>query len=113
MSKPQAPRKPCSFPGCPELVDQGRCAKHRSRRQRELRKDHFWRDYGARWRRIRDRVLLREPVCRRCGAPATEVDHIVPLRFTRSHLEHNLQPLCKSCHSSKTARETGFGGDHG
>ena len=26
---PQAPKRPCSFPGCPELVDAGRCQQHR------------------------------------------------------------------------------------
>jgi hypothetical protein len=39
---------------------------------------------------------------------ATEVDHIQPLSRGGGHEWENLQALCKSCHSKKTARETGF-----
>ena len=39
---------------------------------------------------------------------ATEVDHIQPLSRGGGHEWDNLQALCKSCHSKKTARETGF-----
>lgn len=35
-----------------------------------------------------------------------EVDHIVPLTDGGSHCDpSNTQSLCKSCHSSKTARD--------
>jgi 5-methylcytosine-specific restriction protein A len=70
------------------------------------------RGYGHRWRQLRDSVLKKEPLCRMCDAEgkvvaANEVDHIIPhkgdqaLMFDRS----NLQPLCKPCHSRKTATE--------
>ncbi|MDF1596962.1 MAG: HNH endonuclease [Acidimicrobiia bacterium] len=38
----------------------------------------------------------------KCGAPATEVDHIVN---NDDHSETNLQSLCVDCHKAKTARE--------
>ena len=40
---------------------------------------------------------------------ATDVDHIVPHRGDARLLydENNLQSLCKSCHSRKTATEDG------
>ncbi|NPV68147.1 MAG: HNH endonuclease [Anaerolineae bacterium] len=49
---------------------------------------------------IRDAVIRRdEGRCRICGAPGTEIDHI----HGSSHDLNNLQLLCKSCHSAKTA----------
>jgi 5-methylcytosine-specific restriction endonuclease McrA len=60
------------------------------------------------WRAIRKMVLDREPLCRYCAKQgrlvvATEVDHVNNDTFDNSL--DALQPLCKSCHSSKTAQE--------
>lgn len=52
------------------------------------------------WRSIRQAQLEREPLCRHCGAPATEVDHIDG--DDANNLLDNLQSLDKSCHSVKT-----------
>ncbi|HEL4191523.1 TPA: HNH endonuclease [Stenotrophomonas maltophilia] len=62
------------------------------------------------WRRIRAVVLAREPLCRCCAEQgkvraATEVDHIDG--DDANHADSNLQPLCRPCHSAKTARENG------
>lgn len=58
-------------------------------------------------------MLNREPLCRHCKAaglttPAVHVDHING-RADRleDYLLTNLQPLCKTCHSVKTAQENG------
>lgn len=75
------------------------------------------RDYGIRWQRLAKMVLSADPLCtdpfdRHGGAPvpATQVDHIVPVRAGGSDERSNLQPLCASCHSYKTARhDGGFG----
>lgn len=63
------------------------------------------RGYGTGWARIRRTILREEPLCRVCGYPADEVDHIIPKANGGSERRENLQPLCKSCHSKKTRRE--------
>lgn len=62
-----------------------------SRRRRELPDD---------WSRIRKRVLARDRyLCAFCGAPATDVDHIVP---GGDHSLGNLRSLCRTCHMRRT-----------
>ena len=39
--------------------------------------------------------------CVSCGAPATDVDHVVSAAFGDNSLD-NLQPLCHACHLEKT-----------
>lgn len=56
-------------------------------------------------------VLNAEPLCRHCMAEgrvqqAQEVDHIDGNAWNLAW--DNLQPLCKSCHSKKTAKEHGW-----
>lgn len=63
------------------------------------------RGYGATWRKLRLMVLRREPLCRRCGAAALDVDHIIPRRRGGPDSLENLQALCHPCHSRKTATE--------
>lgn len=57
-------------------------------------------------------MLSTEPLCRMCLAkgitePGDHVDHIIPLAKGGDNDLSNLQPLCASCHSSKTVREDG------
>lgn len=77
-------------------------------RQRQIRRT--LRTNSTLWRRIRAVVLAREPLCRCCAAAgrikaATEVDHIDG--DDANNDDSNLQPLCRPCHSAKTARENG------
>jgi len=66
-----------------------------------------------RWRRFRALQLELSPLCVVCLAagrstPATDVDHIVPVRgpFDPRFLDYTaVQSLCHACHASKTARE--------
>lgn len=72
---------------------------------------------SAAWQALRASVLSDEPLCRACKTrgqvvPATDVDHIVPRAQGGTDARENLQPLCHSCHSRKTAREDG-GFGHG
>lgn len=100
---PLAPQRPCTQPGCARLTSAGRCDDHKRRRESAAK-----RGYGAKWRRLRAYVLRNEPLCRHCKrAPATDVDHIVPRAKGGTDAMTNLQPLCKSCHSRKTATEDG------
>jgi len=57
------------------------------------------------WRNIRERVLERDGHrCRYCGAPATHVDHLVPVvKGGRDH-ETNLAASCVTCNLEKGAR---------
>ena len=69
------------------------------------------RGYGQDWRRLRERILAAEPLCRFCFevgriTAATDVDHIEP--FTGLHDPRrldpaNLRPLCRPCHLRRTA----------
>lgn len=63
---------------------------------------------GSMWRWVSSHVLAEEPICRTCKtAPATCVDHIVPVRerFDLRLDRSNLQPLCVSCHRKKTIED--------
>lgn len=64
-------------------------------------------NYGHKWRKLRRQVLNEEPFCRICDQPANEVDHVTPLARGGTNDRANLQALCKSCHSRKTALENG------
>lgn len=98
------PRRACSFPGCPELVARGRCAKHAKTAapavaRRAKRRDPF---YGsAVWLKCRARKLRRSPMCERCGAPGEMVHHKKEIKAGGAALDpDNLETLCSSCHSS-------------
>jgi 5-methylcytosine-specific restriction enzyme A len=113
---PVKPKRPCSTPGCAALVAEGsRCPAHQAahyRQQDAGRPSSSDRGYDTRWRTLRLHVLAREPLCRSCRARglikrASEVDHIVPIRAGGARYDKsNLQPLCRSCHSAKTMRES-------
>jgi 5-methylcytosine-specific restriction protein A len=103
---PWKPASRCITAGCPELTHKARCKKHaREVEQKRLARE-TWRDYGSNWKFIRAKVLRAEPNCRLCGAQATEIDHIVPLKEGGTHDLENLRPLCKSCHSRRTYYDT-------
>ena len=113
---PHRPRKPCSQPMCPELVEVGTsyCAKHqRAQREQENAERPVYsnRLYGRRWRKARAAFLSRNPLCaehQRRGLikGADVVDHIK--RHKGDALlfwdVRNWQPLCTECHTAKTRR---------
>lgn len=112
----QRPLRPCRHPGCPVLVPGGYCDKHKPKdRASRSEEAQAWRwMYGTpEWRDdLRPNQLLAQPFCAECAKAgrrvyATDVDHIKPHRgdwavFTD---RANLQSLCHSCHSRKTAEE--------
>ena len=70
--------------------------------------------YGSRWQKARAGYLRSHPLCVHCQrigrlTASTEVDHITPHKGNREIFwnHDNWQALCRSCHSSKTAREDG------
>jgi len=112
---PWRPRAACLVVGCQTpSVRQGRCLAHAQQLER-TRESATARGYTQKeWRRKRHDKLQREPVCRTCKTLgrttfANEVDHIVPKSLGGTDDDDNLQPLCKACHSRKTAQEIGLG----
>ena len=108
---PKQPRRPCGFPGCPNLTDGRFCEEHA--KQENRRYERYQRDpatkrrYGRAWQRIRDRYAAAHPFCEECYkrgvlTPTEEIHHIKPLAHGGTHAEDNLMALCKSCHSRIT-----------
>lgn len=101
----------CARPGCPRLARGRYCPEHTRSRARDdaaRRGTAATRGYDRAWRKLRERILARDPVCRSCDKrPSSEVDHIVPKAEGGSDHPDNLQGLCKSCHSRKTVQEDG------
>lgn len=105
---PKYPKRPCSFPGCPNLTDGQYCEKHRKKAQRQYdryeRAPDIRRKYGRAWQRIRDSYVREHPLCEQCLKegrliPVDEVHHIVPVRKGGTHERKNLMSLCRSCHN--------------
>ena len=63
------------------------------------------------WRNVRALILQDSPLCKACEEVglitlAQMVDHIKPVRLGGNFWDrNNLQPLCNSCHASKSAKE--------
>lgn len=57
--------------------------------------------------KLRKVCLKRDKKCLDCGENKKDLycDHITPYRICREHKLKNLQMLCGSCHSKKTARD--------
>lgn len=110
---PYRPKRPCNERGCKNLVQKGYCPVHRrspTKRCDSKRPNAYRRGYTKRWARLRKMVLARDNhicVIHGCNNLATEVDHIRPKTAGGTDAPENLQSLCKSCHSKKTAKEDG------
>jgi 5-methylcytosine-specific restriction protein A len=97
-------KKPCLICGVPS--DGSRCPAH------QVSGWSAWRPagangYGSSWERIRRVVLDEEPDCRICGAPATDVDHILNRARGGSDDRSNLRSLCSACHRGVTSSQGG------
>lgn len=111
MIPPHRRAKICPHPGCPNI----NCQEHaRPVRRMDTRPSAARRGYDQKWRRIRAMFLKKHPSCVVCGAPATEVDHVLPLAEGGTNEWSNLRSMCKSHHSQHTARSGGgFGNPKG
>ena len=108
---PRMPKRPCRYPGCPNLCEKGTfCEEHRKEWSPDaLRGGSAARGYDGRWKKARSLFLKQHPLCAFCQAegkivPATVVDHIIPHRGDKILFwdETNWEPLCKECHDKKT-----------
>lgn len=111
---PRKPKRPCSYPACPELVDGRYCEAH----QKLINKDYerYKRDpettkrYGNAWRKLRKKFITANPLCEMCKRegrfiPAQEVHHMKPLSEGGTNDWSNLEALCKTCHARHHAKE--------
>ena len=113
---PRKPLGPCSYPGCPELVEDQYCKEHMKKRNNEYNKferDDFSKNFynTPAWRITRRKQLESYPFCSEClkigkRSKAIIVDHIVPVKQGGDRFDSsNLQSLCWSCHSRKSIKE--------
>ncbi len=121
---PKRALRMCSSPGCPVVVEAGKCPRHAAQaaarelaRQQDVnarRPDGSMSAYSSqRWREARARFISAHHRCD-CGAPARYVDHVRPWRSFPSDQqeaafwdEANWAGKCGPCHSRKTSREDG------
>ena len=124
---PIRPKRPCRHFGCGKLTDGGYCEIHRavyqekqknrikeSRERYDKKRLPFrQRGYSARWDRVAKNHLHFNPLCVMCAdmgrtVGATVVDHVVPHKEDAAKMwGGDLQGLCASHHSQKTARVDG------
>jgi 5-methylcytosine-specific restriction enzyme A len=125
---PSAPLKACQGAGCRELCHTSYCEKCAGKRAvikriAVVRYDAergtaTFRGYTAKWSAFSKIYRRNNPLCVMCLkdnklTPVFCVDHITPISGPDDpefYDESNLQALCLSCHSRKTAEENcGFG----
>ena len=113
---PMKPKRPCGYPGCPNLTDGRYCEEHKKLTDSQYNRygrDDFSKGFykTPEWRKARKLQLARQPLCEEClkagkFVKATMVDHIVPIKQGGDKFnQDNLQSLCWSCHSRKSAKE--------
>lgn len=71
------------------------------------------RDRTAAYRRLRERLLSEEPLCRYCRSTglirgATVLDHIIALSLGGTDDPANLAPACTDCNDAKSTAEKRF-----
>lgn len=113
---PYRPKKPCRYPGCPELTNETFCEKHKREDNKiynQYKRDELSRTFyrTQRWIETRKKKLHINPFCEECQRNGTMVvgkivDHIVPIKQGGEPYDlDNLQTLCWSCHSRKSIKE--------
>ena len=107
---PNKPKKPCAYPGCPNLTDDMYCEEHKAKVNKDYnryqRNPETKKKYGNNWNRLRNRYIREHPLCEDClksgyYVPAAEVHHIVPVSRGGTNEITNLVALCKSCHMKR------------
>lgn len=112
-----SPLRKCQHPTYGALVRDGtgsRCPVHQAAADAERRAydrarstDPFRIYSTPAWRAFRQAVFTARPFCVDCGAPAQDVDHVVPIREApeRAFDPTNVAPRCHRDHSRRTSRE--------
>ena len=116
---PRLPKKPCKYPGCPNLTEGRYCKEHEKEANQTYEKygrdQTVRRKYGRAWKRIRNKYVSEHPFCEKClkngiVVPVDEVHHIKPLAEGGTHDRSNLIGLCKSCHAKIHAERGDYQG---
>lgn len=120
ISMPKKLKRPCSYPGCPNLTDGRYCPEHQqvnSNYEKYGRDKETMRRYGRAWKRIHDKYAMEHPFCELCYergiiVPTEEIHHRKPLSEDGTHDRSNMIALCKSCHSQIHAKRGDYWGNH-
>ncbi|MGV6989489.1 HNH endonuclease signature motif containing protein [Testudinibacter sp. P80/BLE/0925] len=105
---PYQPLRRCTYPGCRNKVQSGRCEEHKPKDNRLTASQ---RGYDSHWTKYRAQYLKAHPLCVMCLAKgkysaATVIDHITPIENGQADplfwAADNHQALCRDCHSYKT-----------
>ena len=97
IQMPFKAKRNCPITGCPNLVTQGRCPQHTTRRP-DLRPPSSQRGYSTHWHQTRGAYLKQHQVCVVCGVRATDVDHIISRAKGGSDEWSNLQSQIGRAH---------------
>jgi 5-methylcytosine-specific restriction protein A len=104
---PYAPRVPCKFICCQNLVNKGEgfCSLHNAEKYKQdkrYRGTATSRGYDAIWKKVRAMYLRSNPLCYDCGKAAQMVHHVVSLNDGGERLLlDNLVSLCNECHGMR------------
>ena len=109
---PRKSNKICSYVGCNIIISgtQRRCAEHQEASW-NIQRDYNPFYSSKEWKRLSKAFRAANPLCIKCKKKGRDTltahaDHIKPITEGGDPLSwDNLQPLCKRCHSSKTAKE--------
>ena len=109
---PKKPLKPCSYPGCGNLVESGYCSVHARNRTGNFKRDpKVQKLYDRAWRKRRAAHLAKHPWCADCldkglFTPAVDVHHVDRHQGDKRKFKNSdLKSLCKVCHSRRTVEE--------
>ena len=94
------------------------CQRARKAQHDRGRKNSNARGYGSKWRAESAAFLAAHPVCVRCGAPSTVVNHKTPHRMSAARTapelsaaqklfwrRSNWEAVCKPCHDGPIQSE--------
>lgn len=109
----------CKETGCKSYpIKEGYCAKHfiynnrEESKYKEIMKKYPWQGlyYTNRWKKLRNMHLSSQPLCVKCNALGSDVDHIIDHKGNLDlfYDADNLQTLCKPCHAKKTFSDADF-----
>jgi len=124
---PEAPQKPCNYPGCNKLTTGTYCSVHQAKADAKRKQSYQHREsskargYGRDWQKVRDQYLekvgwiaecKRCPIRFKCGdkgrvITANTIHHIKPVT-THPHLrldESNFLAVSRMCHERIEGRK--------